>query len=373
MNACNRSANAALSAKSAIRRRLRCRMLNHCSTWFIHEQCTGGWWKTKRGCSASHACTCLPLCIRRLSSTTWTVLTFAGTSRSSCSRNAMNSACRFREAVIPYTRPVRVSKAANRFNAPQRPYSCSTRVGWSRLVARVSDFRGRGCKLVISSTHRTASSGRNGRVYRSQIAWTCSANAASRGTLADSHIFCRHGLSRWCNRIWRTVSAEIDSTTPARASWRAISVQSHCDNDRPASSGRSQTIFTACIATSGGKDRLAAAAGSVVQAVETVLQEPLDPLADVPLGQAGQPGDLDQREPVGDTQDRPASPGQAQGGSRAAETLFQSAPLFGVQDDAQRCFAASHRCHLDGATRCKRGPYHDRKLSLGEFPPLFAV
>ena len=42
MNACSRSANAALSAKSAIRSRFRCRMLNHCSTWFIHEQCTGG-------------------------------------------------------------------------------------------------------------------------------------------------------------------------------------------------------------------------------------------------------------------------------------------------------------------------------------------
>jgi hypothetical protein len=32
-------------------------------------------------------------------------------------------------------------------------------------VARVGALRGRGCKLVISSTHRTTSSGRNGRVY----------------------------------------------------------------------------------------------------------------------------------------------------------------------------------------------------------------
>jgi hypothetical protein len=132
-------------------------------------------------------------------------------------------------------------------------------------VARVGALRGRGCKLVISSTHRTTSSGRNGRVYNSQIPWTCWAKAASRGTLADSHIFCRHGLRRWCSRIWRTVSAEIDSTTPSRTNCRAISVQSHCDNDRPTSSGRSQAIFTTCIATSGGKDRLTATPGTIVQ------------------------------------------------------------------------------------------------------------
>ncbi|AUB43529.1 IS4 transposase (plasmid) [Nostoc flagelliforme CCNUN1] len=36
------SAEAFLSAKSAIFKRLRWRILNHCSTWFIHEQWTGG-------------------------------------------------------------------------------------------------------------------------------------------------------------------------------------------------------------------------------------------------------------------------------------------------------------------------------------------
>ena len=51
---------------------------------------------------------------------------------------------------------------------------------------------------------------------------------------------------------------EIDVTTPSSFNWRAISVQSHCDNERPTSSGRSQAIFTTCTATSGGKDRLAA-------------------------------------------------------------------------------------------------------------------
>ena len=63
----------------------------------------------------------------------------------------MNSDCRFREAVVPETFPVRVSKAANRFNAPHRPYSCSTRVGRSFPVGNAFDFRGHGCRLVISS------------------------------------------------------------------------------------------------------------------------------------------------------------------------------------------------------------------------------
>ena len=42
-------------------------------------------------------------------------------------------------------------------------------------------------------------------------------------------------------------------------------MQSHCDNDRPSSSGRSQAIFTTWIATSGGKDRLAAASRIVLE------------------------------------------------------------------------------------------------------------
>jgi hypothetical protein len=37
-----RSASTALLAKSAMTSRLRCKMLNHCSTWFIQEQWTGG-------------------------------------------------------------------------------------------------------------------------------------------------------------------------------------------------------------------------------------------------------------------------------------------------------------------------------------------
>jgi hypothetical protein len=142
-------------------------------------------------------------------------------------------------------------------------------------------------------------------------------------------------LSRWWSRIWRTISAEIDVTTPSRTNWRAISAQSHCDHDRPASSGRSQAIFTTCLATSGGKDRLAAATGAIAQPVETIRQEPLDPRAYVLLGQVHQPGDLDQGESVGDPQDRPTPPGEAQGGGRAAEVLLQLIAFLGGQDHMQ--------------------------------------
>ena len=40
--AIKRSARRSRSEKSLMRSRLRCKMLNHCSTWFIHEQWTGG-------------------------------------------------------------------------------------------------------------------------------------------------------------------------------------------------------------------------------------------------------------------------------------------------------------------------------------------
>src|SRR5512142_3239258 len=96
-------------------------------------------------------------------------------------------------------------------------------------------------------------------------------------------------IRRWCSRIWRTVSAEIDLTTPSRTNRRAISAQSHCDNDRPRSSGRSQAIFTTCIATSAGEGRLAALAGAVAQPFQAILQELRDPLPHVLLRHVDQP------------------------------------------------------------------------------------
>jgi hypothetical protein len=43
------------------------------------------------------------------------------------------------------------------------------------------------------------------------------------------------------------------------------------------------------------------------------VEEPLDPLADVLLGQADQAGDLDQRGALGDLEDGAAPPGPSQG------------------------------------------------------------
>jgi hypothetical protein len=79
--------------------------------------------------------------------------------------------------------------------------------------------------------------------------------------------------------------------------------------------------LTTYIATSGGKDRLAAAPGTIVQAGDAALEEPLDPLADMLLGQSDQASHGDQGGALGDFEDGPASPSQSQGGRGAAEGL----------------------------------------------------
>jgi hypothetical protein len=79
--------------------------------------------------------------------------------------------------------------------------------------------------------------------------------------------------------------------------------------------------LTTYIATSGGKDRLAAAAGAILEAGDAAVEEPLDPLADMLLGQADQAGHLDQRGALGDLEDGPTPPRQSQRGRGAAERL----------------------------------------------------
>jgi hypothetical protein len=78
-------------------------------------------------------------------------------------------------------------KAGNRFRAPLRVYSCSTRTGWPGCAATVGALRVRGWRLVFSSTHSTISQTPKGRVYKATISSTWAANAASRGTRGDSH------------------------------------------------------------------------------------------------------------------------------------------------------------------------------------------
>src|SRR3954464_3720236 len=104
-------------------------------------------------------------------------------------------------------------------------------------------------------------------------------------------------------------------------------MQSHCDNDRPSSSGRSQAIFTTWIATSGGKDRLSAAPGTIAQPLQAILQEALDPLPHVLLRQVDQTGDVGQWQALGDLEDGAAPSSQAQRGRRGAEVLLQLTPL----------------------------------------------
>src|SRR5262245_7909653 len=196
--------------------------------------------------------------------------------------------------------------------------------------------------LVCSSTHKTTSSLRSLRVYRPHNWRTVAANASSRGTLGESHIWCRHGLRRWCRRICRTDSTEMLGTTPSRTNARAISAQSHCDRDRPRRSGRSQASLTACTATAGGKGGLTSAAGSVLQALEALGQEPLDPLADVLLGQADLACGPNEGQAVGDGQDRPAAAGQTQRRCGAPEPVLQVMTLFGGEGDHQLRRAATH-------------------------------
>jgi hypothetical protein len=86
--------------------------------------------------------------------------------------------------------------------------------------------------------------------------------------------------------------------------------------------------LTTYIATSGGKDRLAAAPGAIVQAGEAIVEEPLDPLADMLLGQADEAGHGDQGGALGDFEDGPAAAGQAQGGRRTAQVSQELIVFF---------------------------------------------
>src|SRR5262245_58153879 len=77
----------------------------------------------------------------------------------------------------------------------------------------------------------------------------------------------------------------MDCTMPSRSNCRANSTQSQRDKERPSLSGSSHAILTRYRATSGGKHRLASAAGLISQAIDAVSQETADPLAGVANGQ----------------------------------------------------------------------------------------
>jgi hypothetical protein len=156
------------------------------------------------------------------------------------------------------------------------------------LTGWVAWRRGRGCREVFSSTERTMSSLRRGRVSRSTTSATRAENSASRGVLGESHRWCRQGCSLWGSRMRRTVSGEICSTIPSRARCRASSRPSHGARERPRLSGRSHASLPRCPATAGGKDRLAAASSSIGEPRNARVNKAPEPLADdaPPQGQA---------------------------------------------------------------------------------------
>src|SRR4051794_39592861 len=111
----------------------------------------------------------------------------------------------------------------------------------------------------------------------------------------------------------------------------------------------------------------------IVQPVETIRQEPPDPLAHVLLGQVHEPGDLDQREPVSDPQDRPAPPGPGPGGWSYCGGVV---PIGPVPPHSRLCATTS--CGLSSVPPRLSSPSRARPVSYpkqrrGEFPSLFAV
>jgi hypothetical protein len=89
------------------------------------------------------------------------------------------------------------------------------------------------------------------------------------------------------------------------------------------------------------------------------------------LGQVDQPGDRDQREPIGDPEDRPAPSGQAEGGGGTAEALFQVVAFRRSQDHAQRRLAASHRCLLELGNQGKQAGIMTENGVEGNSRPYF--
>jgi hypothetical protein len=75
------------------------------------------------------------------------------------------------------------------------------------------------------------------------------------------------------------------ATTPSQTNCRANSALSHCDKDRPITSGRSQASLTTYNATAGGKNRPPAGAFFVVQSVKASGDKAPRPFTDMPFAE----------------------------------------------------------------------------------------
>ncbi len=189
------------------------------------------------------------------------------------------------------------------------------------------------------SSHRHRGTSRQGNVWV-QVAdiLHLGCKTASRVSLAVSHIFCATASDGG--------SAVSDARCPPR-SWSPRrrtppGEQSQCipwDNDHPRSSGRSQAIFTTCIATSGCKDRLASAP-TILKPFQATLEKPRGPLTYVLLCHANQASDFHQEETICHPQNHTASPSQASASSYSEANV----PVHAVppsQNHTQRSLSAS--------------------------------
>lgn len=140
----------------------------------------------------------------------------------------------------------------------------------------------------------------------------------------------------------RTVSVEMLLTTPSSMSLRASSEQSHWERDLPASSGRSQAIFTRCIATSGGEKRPPSPAWLIGEPTEPFLLETLGPFVDESSTDANPPRDLGDGNTLGEQENDSPSFGQTCTNSRRALPGFKSLPFFRIEQKGKIRFAG-HR------------------------------
>lgn len=166
-----------------MRSRFLCKMLNHCSRLFHPRTVDRSEVTHEAGMGLKPRLNLFALMHLHVVHHEIDASLGGGRACSSCERKVMNSTCRLRVAVQAETLPVRVSKAANKCNAPLRFYSCSRRVGRPGRDGRVGAKRGRGWRLVFSSTHKTSSFLANGRVERSTRVCTSRAKLASRELL----------------------------------------------------------------------------------------------------------------------------------------------------------------------------------------------
>lgn len=102
----------------------------------------------------------------------------------------------------------------------------------------------------------------------------------------------------------------------------------------------------------GGKDRLASAAGSILESFETLVVEPVCPLADMLFGDADPPGNFDQRQSTGHTENDPSTanePGRERG---ATHLTLKFDSFFRGQFDPQSGLSASHGSLRAVESRC---------------------